>query len=202
MSHIQTHLLSKHENERLCHLYSTHKHMGQAYIRTSPGNCIVTAAYEKYKDRVYNLQLRRDDVFILCWGKNGTTWTQEMAWCIQNDCDFQAVKTLSTNFRVPFLEMCIFVEFVKGKVELPSYITDSIEAVEKRESPRVVKSHLRYCLLPPKILDQCKVITCIRNPKDTLVLLYLLNNSYISSLLPVKFGACFLPTSIYCSLVR
>ncbi len=40
------------------------------------------------------------------------------------------------------------------------------------KSRRIFKTHLPYCLLPPKLLDNCKVVTCLRNPKDTLVSLY------------------------------
>ena len=39
-------------------------------------------------------------------------------------------------------------------------------------SPRVIKTHLPIDMLPPKLLDTCKVIFVCRNPKDTCVSFY------------------------------
>jgi hypothetical protein len=35
---------------------------------------------------------------------SGTTWTQEMVWCIANDLDFEAAKKTTLDERVPFFE--------------------------------------------------------------------------------------------------
>ena len=37
---------------------------------------------------------------------------------------------------------------------------------------RIIKSHLPFGLLPPGLLDKCKVIYVSRNPKDTAVSFY------------------------------
>ena len=39
-------------------------------------------------------------------------------------------------------------------------------------SPRMLKSHLRFCLLPDDLFDKSKVVICLRNPKDTVVSFY------------------------------
>ena len=35
---------------------------------------------------------------------SGTTWTQEMVWCIMNDLDFDVAKEKSLDERIPFFE--------------------------------------------------------------------------------------------------
>ena len=37
---------------------------------------------------------------------------------------------------------------------------------------RVIKSHLTFEMLPPALLDTCKVVYVCRNPKDTVVSFY------------------------------
>ena len=36
------------------------------------------------------------------------------------------------------------------------------------DKPRVIKSHLTFELLPPNLLDSCKVVYVCRNPKDAI----------------------------------
>ena len=45
----------------------------------------------------------------------------------------------------------------------------SIDFTAKMASPRVIKSHLPLEMLPPNLLDTCKVIFVGRNPKDCCV---------------------------------
>ena len=47
------------------------------------------------------------------------------------------------------------------------WMIDSVEFTAKLPSPRVIKSHLPFEFLPPKLLDTCKDIYVGRNPKDT-----------------------------------
>ena len=42
----------------------------------------------------------------------------------------------------------------------------------KTQGRRIIKSHLPFGLLPPGLLDKCKVIYVSRNPKDTAVSFY------------------------------
>ena len=46
---------------------------------------------------------------------------------------------------------------------------ESIELAENMPSPRVIKTHLPLEMLPPDLLDTCKVIFVCRNPKDVCV---------------------------------
>ena len=48
---------------------------------------------------------------------------------------------------------------------------------ENVTSPRVIKTHLPFEFLPPKLLDTCKVIFVGRNPKDVCVSFYHMHNN-------------------------
>ena len=49
---------------------------------------------------------------------------------------------------------------------------NSIKIAENMPSPRVIKTHLPFQMLPPNLLDICKVIFVGRNPKDCCVSYY------------------------------
>ncbi len=51
-------------------------------------------------------------------------------------------------------------------------ISDSFDYVQSLPSPRCIKSHLPLQMLPPRLLDTCKVIAVTRNPKDCCVSMY------------------------------
>jgi len=47
--------------------------------------------------------------------------------------------------------------------------TMTFEKIDELPSPRVIKSHLPFYLLPPRLVDTCKVVYVARNPKDVIV---------------------------------
>eukprot|EP00112_Aurelia_sp_Birch-Aquarium-sp1_P019643 Seg4902.2 transcript_id=Seg4902.2/GoldUCD/mRNA.D3Y31 product="Sulfotransferase 1C4" protein_id=Seg4902.2/GoldUCD/D3Y31 len=171
MAHIKTIPFSDEETERLKKLYTSVRDLGQRFIRTDPGNCALPAAYEKYKSRFKDWELRADDVYVFAFAKNGTTWTQELVWCVQNDCDIEKAKSMPLMQRVPFMDMPMIADFMpKDKMpDMPQLQGDMLARMEKMPSPRMLKSHLPFYLLPDDLLDKCKVVLCIRNPKDTVV---------------------------------
>jgi hypothetical protein len=52
------------------------------------------------KRKVYSVYLNKVSLIKLL----GTTWTQEMVWCIMNKLDFKAAKETILEKRVPFFE--------------------------------------------------------------------------------------------------
>ena len=45
--------------------------------------------------------LNIETIFVIV---KGTTWTQEMVWCIMNNQDYKTAKEISLETRVPFFE--------------------------------------------------------------------------------------------------
>ena len=170
MSHIQAIPFEPNEAKQLQEHYRTHREEGKAYIRTQPGNQVLPADYAKFKGQIYNFKLRPDDIFVISWPKTGTTWTQELVWCLVNDCDFEKAKSVTLAERSPFLEYTIHQDFMAPHLR-PQGTGDLIAKIDTlpMDSPRIIKSHLKFCLLPEGLLDKCKVVFCMRNPKDTVV---------------------------------
>ena len=50
------------------------------------------------------MAVRSSDVWVVTQPKCGTTWTQEMVWCIMNDLDFVKAKETILDERVKYFE--------------------------------------------------------------------------------------------------
>jgi len=140
---------------------------------------VITRAYTKIADRMYNFTLREDDIWIVTYPKTGTTWTQEMVWMLVNDVDEEAGNSPQM-VRTPFLECsCVMpfealkaVNLVPEDQTLCRAIEDPIEYANKMTGRRVLKTHMPMEFLPPNLVDKCKVIYVARNVKDTAVSFY------------------------------
>jgi len=51
--------------------------------------CRLADTFQPVLDRVYDFEVREDDVWIVTLPKCGTTWMQELAWLVVNKCDFE-----------------------------------------------------------------------------------------------------------------
>ena len=167
---------SQEEIDRLEPVYKPIFQKGQSFIRTNPGRVTLPLAFEKYRQRIKNWQVRQDDVYVLTFPKSGTTWTQELVWLLQNDCNFEEAKAVPLDRRFPFMEFNVLYDFAME--ELPQWATyfdteaDYLKALDEMPSPRFIKSHLHLCLLPDDLLEKGRAVICLRNPKDTLVSFY------------------------------
>ena len=171
MASIVSTQLSEGEIERLKPVYHPVFEKGQSLIRTSLGNVTLPLAFEKYQQRIKNWQVRQDDVYALTFPKNGTTLIQELAWLLQNDCNFEEAKAVQLDLRCPFLDFSILTDFLQD--EMPRFLQGNfLKTIEEMPSPRVIKSHLHLCLLPDGLLEKSKGVMCLRNPKDTIVSFY------------------------------
>jgi hypothetical protein len=93
-----------------------------------------------------------------------------MVWCIGNDLDFEKAKTLQ-QFRTPLLELTALMDNDKG--DWMNGLGNSVELVEGMQSPRFIKSHLNWELLPAALNTvKPKVVYIARNPKDMCVSYY------------------------------
>ncbi|KAJ8917838.1 hypothetical protein NQ315_010750 [Exocentrus adspersus] len=132
--------------------------------------------FAEMEEDIYNFEVCEDDVWICSFPKTGTTWTSEMVWMILNNLDF-AKGQENIEIRCPFLELStIFdhrenVKTIKN-FDAPSFVLDSLKFLKDTKSPKCVKTHLPWVLLPKQIQDGSKkplMIYVTRNPKDTCV---------------------------------
>ena len=148
-------------------------------VRHNTGLVMPRLFAQELAHRIYNFELREDDIFILSYPKTGTTWTIELVWTILNDVDIEKTK-VPQMIRSPFLESFCLVntDFLTqlglkpDNEKLCEVFDDPIEHANKMTGRRVIKSHLPLEFLPPRLLDTCKVIYVCRNPKDTAVSYY------------------------------
>ncbi|XP_054258583.1 sulfotransferase 1B1-like isoform X1 [Macrosteles quadrilineatus] len=162
------------------------------FVRVGRDGWLLPERYEQQALGYYTLPLRPDDVWIQTFPRSGTTWCQEMVWLINNDYDYQTAKSIPLDTRFPFLEFGMLHHpqlheevlaqnnFRTEVAEvLKRWRTPGAELAEPLPSPRHFKTHLPLPLLPPSLLDTCKVIYVARNPLDVAVS-YFHHNRYLA----------------------
>ena len=93
-----------------------------------------------------------------------------------NNVDRETAKKVPLWVRTPFLEIEGLWTDDPSMTEGDDFSSEamhkSIDHTENLPSPRVIKSHFPIEMLPPNLLDTCKVIFISRNPKDCCVSYY------------------------------
>ncbi|KAM4024680.1 sulfotransferase 1B1-like [Anomaloglossus baeobatrachus] len=113
-------------------------------------------------ERIEKFQARPDDLLIATYPKAGTTWMQEIIDSVMNEGEVEKTKRAPTHVRSPFLEICS-----------PPPVPSGIDLLEVTPSPRLVKTHLPYELVPETFWkEKCKTIYVARNAKDNAVSYY------------------------------
>ncbi|KAF4533007.1 hypothetical protein B566_EDAN000696 [Ephemera danica] len=115
----------------------------------------------------------------------------QLVWLVKNDLDFETASQRSLNSRFPFIDLgfwvseevmqhininCTAVNFGNESIA-QSYAKSTLSAIAASESPRFIKTHLPFSLLPPNLLS-AKCIYVARNPKDVAVSLYYHNRLF------------------------
>ncbi|XP_067632414.1 amine sulfotransferase-like [Eurosta solidaginis] len=119
---------------------------------------------QRLVDKVHDMEVRDDDVWLVTLPKCGTTWMQELLWLVLNNFDFEAARNERLEVRSPFLEMDYAIH---GDLDR------ALESVETLKSPRLIKSHMPLPLLPQQLwYKKPKTIYVYRNPKDHIVSRY------------------------------
>lgn len=68
-------------------------------------SCVMIQKYmELFAERVKNMEVYEDDMWVVTFPKCGTTWTQEMVWLVNNDLNYEKALEVNLNDRFPFLE--------------------------------------------------------------------------------------------------
>uniref|UniRef100_A0A3B3SB13 Sulfotransferase n=1 Tax=Paramormyrops kingsleyae TaxID=1676925 RepID=A0A3B3SB13_9TELE len=113
------------------------------------GVCFVPSVMERWRE-LQEFQARPDDTLIATFPKAG-------------ECPLSTLSdhsgSIPSMMRAPFLELNPPPPFPSGQLH-----------VLNQPSPRLIKTHLPFHLLPPSFVDQnCKMVYVARNAKDTAV---------------------------------
>lgn len=133
------------------------------------------AKYRSIASTILNLEVRKDDIWIITFPKSGTTLMSSIVWLLKNKLDFNADTKTRLNFRVHYLESSmIFNSDYSAKAALLTNVLNSqIDIMNAEKSPRIIKTHLHVNLLPKQIWTvKPKIIYVTRNPKDVAVSFY------------------------------
>lgn len=58
----------------------------------------------EYLQKVHELEVYEDDVWLVTLPKCGTTWMQELLWLVMNNFDFETALKTDLELRSPFME--------------------------------------------------------------------------------------------------
>nr|XP_018909916.1 PREDICTED: estrogen sulfotransferase [Bemisia tabaci]XP_018909917.1 PREDICTED: estrogen sulfotransferase [Bemisia tabaci] len=137
-------------------------------IEVYPGKVLVPPKYKDLGERIRKMTVRPDDTFLVSLPRTGSTWAQEMVWCVGNDLDFKKATEVLSSVRTPLLELTALVG--NDKRPWTGMFGNSVETVENLASPRYIKTHLSLDLLPAQIETvKPKIVYVTRNPKDVCV---------------------------------
>jgi len=152
------------------------------YVRYPASDLLITRPYVELADKIYNMEVREDDIWLVTWPKVGSTWTQETVWQIVNNVD-KVGGQMPQLVRVPWVEFgAILPKESLGKLPPPpegtpkeileamgAFFGEPIEYTVNKEGRRVIKTHLPLEFLPPSLLEKGKVVYVARNIKDAVV---------------------------------
>ncbi|KAK3793730.1 hypothetical protein RRG08_006551 [Elysia crispata] len=128
---------------------------------------------------IHTFDVREDDVWVITFPKSGTTWVQEIVYLLMNDLDTEKALKLNIDIRFPYFE----------------FVEPGLQAIAEMPSPRLIKSHLPFSILPNQMKNKRpKIIYIVRNPKDIVVSYY---SFAIKFLKMVPFNGSF---EDYCQL--
>lgn len=141
-----------------------------AFYEFNPGKCLMPPYFADIAQQILDARVKDDDVWLVSFPRTGSTWCQEMIWLIGNDLDFDEANKTIQQMRAPMIELSTYF------AEYENFIKDygnSVEIVNNWPSPRFIKTHLPFELLPTE-LDKVKpkVIYVARHPKDLCVSYY------------------------------
>ncbi|XP_077289156.1 luciferin sulfotransferase-like isoform X2 [Arctopsyche grandis] len=138
------------------------------------GGVTMPHGYVDVCDKIAQFSLRDDDIFVASFPKSGTTWTQEMVWLLGHNFDYEKAKEFLPA-RFPFLEVQVIYDPIDVIKTMGSSLYESVDYANSIKSPRYIKTHLPWQLLPTdmtKADTKAKIIYVWRNVKDCLISYY------------------------------
>lgn len=123
-------------------VYATNDGNTRKIPSNTSSKCFLPEKYAKLADRIYNFEVRPDDIWIVAFPKTGTTWMQNIVWQLKNNLklDAQAVRPW-----FQLIEYCALFDPTGEDEAFRKFVATldgTIDEYEKLPSPRIIKSHL------------------------------------------------------------
>lgn len=162
-----------------------------SYVRSDPGRFVMPNHLGEQIGKIYNMEVKKDDVWVVTPPKCGTTWMQELVWCVMNKVDLEKAKSVVQGYRFPYIEYGLHLDKdLPGKsVDISTlektpenariFMENSFSYASSLPSPRMIKSHMPFSLLPPSLPNTAKVVYVARNIKDVCVSSYYHNQQTV-----------------------
>lgn len=146
------------------------------YVEVQPSGGIFPSFIEDWCVKYSQFPVKKDDVWVVTYPKAGTTWTQELTWCLMFGMDSEDAK-LEMMKRFPFFEFDCLID---GNLDVPDMRPDdpmrpgnTWKILQTLKSPRTIKSHLPFAMLPRELWTAYpKIIYVCRDPRDVCVSYY------------------------------
>ena len=139
----------------------------KGFVRVNPQGFVYPAEIVEHLESIKKFEVRDDDIWLCTFPKCGTTWSSEMVWCLMNNLDFKTSKSVDMDQRMVYLELKAL-----AKSELAP---DTFKLAAEQPSPRIIKTHLPFMMLPDQIRTRektPKIVHVSRNSRDTCVSLF------------------------------
>ncbi|TRY71899.1 hypothetical protein TCAL_16218 [Tigriopus californicus] len=86
-------------------------------VQCQPEGWIFGGFFTEHAERIYNMEVRDNDVWIVSYPKSGTTWMQQIVWFLLNNFDYHVESHIDV--RSPFIDfdMCIPKEKFRDELD-------------------------------------------------------------------------------------
>nr|XP_053633850.1 luciferin sulfotransferase-like isoform X3 [Cherax quadricarinatus] len=147
-----------------------------SFLKVGPERVIMSSFFTDLYSKYENFPVYQDDTWVVTYPKSGTTWTQELVWCLINDPKSPEAK-LELKKRFPFFEFDSLISLDLDTTDIrkddPMCPGNTWHIVQNLSAPRTIKSHLPKELLPKQIWQvKPKIVYVCRDPRDVCVSYY------------------------------
>uniref|UniRef100_A0A0P4VZL1 Sulfotransferase domain-containing protein n=1 Tax=Scylla olivacea TaxID=85551 RepID=A0A0P4VZL1_SCYOL len=155
------------------------KNLSESYgdfVEVHPGHLVLSIYHKDWYQRQSDFPIKKDDLWVITYPKSGTTWMQEVTWCVVMGIDHPQI-SLPLMMRFPFFEWDSMIppDFMGEKLcaDDPCLPGNTWKIMANMSSPRTIKSHLQMPLLPKQMWEvKPKIIYVCRDPRDVCVSYY------------------------------
>nr|UKB93136.1 sulfotransferase 1 family member D1-like protein [Callinectes sapidus] len=146
------------------------------FLEVHPGRLVVPIFHKDCYQRQSDFPIKKDDVWVITYPKSGTTWMQEVTWCVLKGIDHPDT-SLNLMKRFPFFEWdCMIPPDFKDEnlcPDDPCLPGNTWKILANMSSPRTIKSHMQELLLPKQIWEvKPKIVYVCRDPRDVCISYY------------------------------